>query len=195
MGQTESASRHPALPRLVVLAMLALAPFGCMRADGPTAPPASTTTPVPVGTIPLDSVATEVSSFVTLVNEHRVSLGLAPLIWDSRVAAVAQAHSQDMVDRNYFSHVTPDGQTPWDRLAAAGITYSTAGENIAYGYPTGTAVLAAWLSSAGHKANIENSNFTHHGVGLVGTTWTHMFITPSATSAAIAPAAAARLRR
>ncbi|HEY7728030.1 MAG TPA: CAP domain-containing protein, partial [Candidatus Eisenbacteria bacterium] len=108
---------------------------------------------------------------------------LAPLTWDPRVAAVAEGHSRDMVDRSYFSHVSPDGETPWDRLAAAGISYSAAGENIAYGYPTGSAVLAAWLGSPGHRANIENPSFTRHGVGLVGTYWTHVFIRPVSMSA------------
>lgn len=69
-------------------------------------------------------------------------------------------------------------------MADAGITYTTAGENIASGYPTASAVLAAWLSSPGHKANIENPNFTHHGTGLVGTYWTHVFIKPTTPPAA-----------
>lgn len=156
---------------LVALALLATAPIGCTGSDSPTAPMA------PGGGSPAPGPsAPEAQAFVTLMNQHRVSLGLSPLAWDGAVAAVATAHSQDMLDRGFFSHTNPDGETPWDRLAAAGITYTAAGENIAWGYPTGSAVLAAWLSSTGHKANIENPNFTHHGVGLVGTHWTHMFL-------------------
>jgi uncharacterized protein YkwD len=124
-----------------------------------------------------------VAAFVSLANEHRIAIGLAPLAWDARVAAVAQAHSQDMVDRGFFGHTNPDGLDPFERLTAAGIGYTYAGENIAYGFPSASSVLAAWLNSPGHRANIENPNYTHHGVGLVNTHWTHVFIRPSTPAA------------
>ncbi len=83
-----------------------------------------------------------------------------------------------MAANNYFSHTNLDGQNPFDRLGEAGITYSTAGENIAYGFTSAEAVLEGWLESAGHKANIENDSFTHHGVGYAsgGSYWTHLFM-------------------
>lgn len=74
-----------------------------------------------------------------------------------------------MQQREFFDHTNPDGDSPFDRLATAGITYSTAGENIAYGYQTAEAVVAAWLDSPGHRANIERESFTHHGIGYVDT--------------------------
>jgi len=120
----------------------------------------------------------EIVSFVDQMNAHRVSVGCAPLEWNQDVADVAQGHSQDMVDRDFFSHDNPDGASPFDRLRSAGIDFSRAAENIAYGYPTAAGVLAAWLDSPGHRANIENCALTDHGVGLVGTHWTHLFITP-----------------
>lgn len=162
------------IARFAVLAMLAALPISCGKSGAPTAPSVFSPAPAPTpGAGPTDA---EVVSFVASMNAHRVSLGLSALIWDSRVAAVAQAHSQDMVDRGYFSHTTPDGLSPWDRLAAGGVTYTEAGENIAWGYSTGDAVLSAWLGSPGHKANIEHATYTHHGVGKVGTHWTHVFI-------------------
>ena len=103
-------------------------------------------------------------------------MGLGALEWDAAVAAVATAHSADMIERQFFAHTNPDGDTPFDRLHDAGIVYLGAGENIAYGYPSAAAVLEAWLGSPGHRANIEYADFTHHGVGLVGTHWTHVFI-------------------
>jgi uncharacterized protein YkwD len=124
----------------------------------------------------------EVASFVKLMNRHRVSIGLSPLVWDSRAAAVAKAHSREMFDRRYFSHSWPDGRSTWDRLAARGVTYSEAGENIAWGQRTGSAVLTSWLNSPGHRANIERGSFTVHGVGKVGTYWTHVFIRLRRTS-------------
>ena len=120
----------------------------------------------------------EVASFVKLMNAYRVSRGLAPLVWDRRAAAVAEAHSRDMLRRHYFSHAWSDGRSTWDRLAARGVSYTQAGENIALGQHTGRAVLTSWLDSPGHRANIEGRGYTHHGVGKVGTYWTHIFIRP-----------------
>lgn len=124
------------------------------------------------------SASPAVTSFVEQMNAHRESVGCTALVWSSAVAAVAQAHSEDMVARDFFSHTNPDGASPFDRLATAGIAFSRAGENIAFGYPTAEAVLAGWLGSSGHRANIENCSFTEHGVGLDGTYWTHVFIRP-----------------
>jgi uncharacterized protein YkwD len=138
--------------------------------SNPPAPPA----PAPTS----EAADAEVQSFINLVNSHRTQMGLSPLIWDSRVAAVAQANSQDMVDRHYYGHINPDGLGPDDRLDAAGITYSWWGENYCYGFSTASAAYNFWINSAPHRANIENGNFTHHGIGKVGSVWTHVFIRP-----------------
>jgi len=120
----------------------------------------------------------EVERFVSLMNAHRIEVGCPALKWNPAVATVAQAHSEDMVARGFFSHTNPDGQSPFDRLSDAGVAYSSAAENIAWGYPTAEAVLTGWLGSPGHKANIENCALTEHGVGLQDTHWTHVFIRP-----------------
>lgn len=120
----------------------------------------------------------EVEQFVTLMNAHRSSVGCAPLTWRDDVATVAQAHSEDMIARGYFAHESPDGYSPFDRLSYAGIAYSRAAENIAWGYPSAAAVLEGWLDSPGHRRNIENCALTQHGVGLSQTHWTHLFVTP-----------------
>ena len=117
----------------------------------------------------------EVQAFVTLVNEHRLEVGCDALEWHAGVADVAQAHSADMVERDFFAHTNPDGESPFDRLTAAGIDFGAAAENIAYGYPGAEAVLQGWLDSSGHRQNIENCGLRQHGVGLVGTHWTHLF--------------------
>ena len=168
--------------RIAAVLLLSILPVGCVDDDPPTAPSSGSPSPSPgPGTDPTDP---EVISFVDRMNAHRVSLGLAPLVWHSGVAAVATAHSQDMEDRDFFSHTNPDGEDPGDRLDDAGITYRAWGENIAWGYSTGASVLSAWLASSGHRANIENGTFTHHGVGKVGTIWTHVFLRPSTSSSA-----------
>src|SRR4029453_12310533 len=103
--------------------------------------------------------------FEQLANAHRARAGCGRLRGDPPPAAVAQAHADDMVRRDFFSHTNPDGQSPFDRLRAAGVTYVAAAENIAFGYPTAAAVLEGWLGSSGHRANVENCAYTHHGVG------------------------------
>ena len=113
-----------------------------------------------------------------MMNEHRVSVGCEPLSWDPAVAAVAEAHSADMVAREYFDHTNPDGYSPFDRLTTAGVAYRRAAENIAWGYRSAQAVLDGWLDSPGHRSNIENCALSHHGVGLVDWHWTHVFTTP-----------------
>jgi uncharacterized protein YkwD len=120
----------------------------------------------------------ELVLFIELMNDHRESEGCPRLVWNAEVADVAQAHSEDMVERDFFAHTNPDGDSPFDRLQNAGVPYSGGAENIAWGYPSAAAVLAGWLNSAGHKANIENCSLTEHGVGLVLSHWTHLFIRP-----------------
>lgn len=113
------------------------------------------------------------------MNDHREDQGLEPLVWNDALGGVAQAHSKDMRDRNYFKHENPDGEDPFDRMRAAGISYRGAGENIAQGYRTGQSVLDGWLGSTGHRVNIEKSAYTDHGLGYVedGNYWTLVFAT------------------
>lgn len=156
---------------LTILAVMLLA-GGTGDASSYTSAASPTRASAP-GTGPSDR---EFVSFVKLMNAHRVSVGLSALVWDRRAAAVAQAHSRDMLDQHYFSHTSRDGRSTWDRLAAGGVVYSQAGENIAWGERTGSAVLTAWLGSPGHRANIQRGAYTRHGVGKVGNYWTHVFI-------------------
>lgn len=116
-----------------------------------------------------------------LVNEERAKRSLSPLSWSDELAEVARAHSEDMLKRNFFSHTNPDGKSPFDRMRAYGISYRSAGENIAAGQKTPEAVVEAWMNSEGHRANILNSSYTKLGVGYVsgngayGTYWTQNF--------------------
>lgn len=125
-----------------------------------------------------DPPAGAVDAFVTQMNAHRESVGCSALGWHSATADVAHGHSQDMQDRGFFSHTNPDGDSPWDRLAEGGVTWNgPAGENIAQTAGGAESALQLWLNSPGHRANIENCAFSHHGVGLAGSYWTHVFIT------------------
>lgn len=113
-----------------------------------------------------------------LVNEERAKVGCSPLTADPELAALAQDHSEDMAERGYFSHTTPEGRSPWDRAAAAGVD-NMGGENIARGQADAAAVMSAWMNSDGHRANILNCDFRTLGVGAHfaqgGPWWTQAF--------------------
>ncbi len=127
----------------------------------------------------LDSTVTSYEAeVVRLVNVERAKKGLKPLTEDWQLSRVARYKSQDMKDNKYFSHTSPTYGSPFDMMKKFGITYRTAGENIAMGQRTPQAVVTAWMNSSGHRANILNPSFTKIGVGYVanGHYWTQMFI-------------------
>ena len=123
-----------------------------------------------------------------LINQQRVANGLQPLGFDTKLAAIARAHSQDMIDRNYFAHTTPDGKTLWDRYKEADhyTCYGIGGENIAkiqlYNFVTYTNNIPTyewrsqdqlpeisvndWMQSLGHRTNILDSHWSNEGIGV-----------------------------
>lgn len=163
------------------------APTKAPEAAAPTAAPtkapeAATPTPAPTKAPSVSSNASAMELEVfNLVNQVRAQYGLSSLKWADDLANVARAHSQDMINRKYFSHNDPNGNSPFDRLRNNGINYRTAAENIAYGQRTPQAVMDAWMNSSGHRANILNANVKEIGVGAAtasnGTIyWTQMFV-------------------
>ncbi|GAA2056345.1 hypothetical protein GCM10009839_76820 [Catenulispora yoronensis] len=115
---------------------------------------------------------------VTLTNAQRTAHGCPALRSDARLRLAAIAHSVDMRTRDYFAHSSPDGATPWTRIAAQGYTDPSA-ENIAMGQATPQAVVEAWMNSPGHRANILNCSSKAVGVGVQfgpgGPWWTQDF--------------------
>lgn len=83
------------------------------------------------------------------------------------------------MSRDYFSHTSPDGSDPGDRVTAAGYRWSTYGENIAKGQSSPASVMDSWMNSPGHRANIVNCAFKEIGVGKQdssgGPVWTQVF--------------------
>lgn len=136
----------------------------------------------PGQSINIPTVDASVTNFeqevIRLVNEIRRENGLKELAYDWELGRVARFKSQDMKDNKYFAHNSPVYGTPFQMIKNFGISYRSAGENIAKGYATPQAVVTGWMNSSGHRANILNVNFTHIGVGYVsgGSYWTQMFI-------------------
>jgi uncharacterized YkwD family protein/spore coat assembly protein SafA len=129
----------------------------------------------------IDNVKNVETEVLTLVNQERQKAGLKPLEMDWELQRVARMKSQDMAQKNYFSHTSPTYGSPFDMMKQFGISFRTAGENIATGQRTAQEVMDSWMKSQGHRENILKSDFTHIGVGYYrggsyGTMWTQMFI-------------------
>lgn len=101
-----------------------------------------------------------------LVNIERVKAGIEPVVFDDSLRTVARAHSQDMFERGYFSHYTPDGLSPFDRMMDAGIEFNFAGENLALA-PSTDLAMQGLMNSPGHRKNILSPNFNKIGVGII----------------------------
>ncbi|MSU76244.1 hypothetical protein EXS54_02125 [Patescibacteria group bacterium] len=110
--------------------------------------------------------AKDEARMLQMVNQERLKVGLGPVTNDDQLKAVGRAHSRDMLVRGYFSHNTPEGLDPFDRMEKAGITYQVAGENLAFA-PTTEIAMSGLMNSPGHKANILKTDFTKLGVGCM----------------------------
>lgn len=138
----------------------------------------ASTAPKPSSTPKATATASGVvARVVQLVNAERSKVGCSALTLNATLSKVAQAHSEDMALHRNMSHSGSDGSSPGDRLTNAGYTWSAYGENVAYGYASPDQVMAAWMASPGHRANILNCTFKEIGVGLAqpGDYWTQDF--------------------
>ena len=130
----------------------------------------------------IPSVSEEVLEFekevIRLVGAERAKVGLGPLKHNWQLSRVARFKSEDMSEKKYFSHTSPTYGSPFEMIRNFGISYKSAGENIARGYADPKTVVDGWMNSSGHRANILNSGFREIGVGYCpdGKYWTQMFI-------------------
>jgi uncharacterized protein YkwD len=145
-----------------------------------------------IGMVPITEVAADpapaqtdhaaVLRVLDLTNAERGKVGLAPLVLSPELQAAAQTYSQVLAGGICFEHTCGPVPNLEDRDAAVGyIGWTTIGENIAGGYPTPEAVVAGWMGSAGHRANILSATFTEIGIGVAsgnarfGVCWTEEF--------------------
>lgn len=110
-------------------------------------------------------LSTDEERAVALVNADRAAQGLPPLAVNMTLVALARDYAQDMIDRRFAAHTSPDGETFEGRLARYGVTYLTAGENLAKNVSVDEATRAL-MNSPGHRANILSSSFTEVGIGV-----------------------------
>lgn len=107
------------------------------------------------------------SVLITLTNQERENLGLAPLKENIKLNGVALEKAKDMLANNYFAHSSPTGVTPWHWFQNAGYRYQAAGENLAIGFIDSQEVVDAWIESPSHRANLLNSNFKEIGIAVL----------------------------
>ncbi len=128
--------------------------------------------------VPVASAAVPRSDEQTLlddVNRERLANGRPPLEFDQRLSALARAHAVDMAARKYFSHQTPEGLSPFDRMDRAAYTYSYAGENMALDENAVSADRALW-NSPEHRGNTLEPHYARIGIATVRTTGGELFV-------------------
>ena len=152
-------------------------------ADIKSAAPATTAAPASAAAPTSSNIGAYEQQVVDLVNKERAAAGLSALKVNTTLANVAEKKAEDLRDNNYFAHQSPTYGSPFDMMKQFGISYTSAGENIAKGQKTPDEVMNGWMNSEGHRANILNSSYTEIGVGYVtdsngGTYWVQEFIRP-----------------
>lgn len=134
--------------------------------------------------IPAVTTTTQENEVVRLVNIQRAKAGLPALKMNWQLSRVARYKSADMASKGYFSHNSPTYGTPFQMMENFGLSFTAAGENIAYGQRTPAEVMDAWMNSPGHRSNIMSGSFSEIGVGLAKNKngvcyWTQQFMRAS----------------
>ncbi|MEW6425350.1 MAG: CAP domain-containing protein [Bacillota bacterium] len=150
-----------------------------IREPGPQPKPQPQPAPAPRPE-PVKELTADEQRMVELVNQERARYGLPALKVNPELVKVARLKAQDMVANNYFGHTSPTYGSPFAMMKQFGITYRTAGENLA-GAPAVEIAHRNLMNSPGHRANILNSSFTQVGIGVVegspyGKIFVQMFI-------------------
>jgi len=107
------------------------------------------------------------SEVIRLTNEKRAEAGLPALVENGTLSQAAQAKGADMLNRDYWSHVAPDGTQPWTFFTNAGYKYRYAGENLARDFSSAPAAVEAWMASPTHKDNIMSPKYKEIGIAVV----------------------------
>jgi len=115
------------------------------------------------------------NNFDFLLNQERSQNDREPLTSIEALRLAAQAHADDMRQKNYFSHIGQDGSSHEDRIREHGYIACSTGENIAKGQKTPDAVMRAWMNSPGHRENILKARSQHYGIGVSGDIWVALF--------------------
>jgi uncharacterized protein YkwD len=128
----------------------------------PVKPAASQASASPAITNPQDLFDQQI---LGLVNQERAKVGADPLKINEQLDLAADQHTLDQASMNKMSHTGSNGSNMGDRIKNAGYVFSSAGENVAYGFGDAAAVMNGWMNSEGHRQNILNPNYKEIGIG------------------------------
>ena len=111
------------------------------------------------------------NAVAAMINDYRVASGLNAIAYEPTLTYIAKYRSQDLMDRNYWSHYTPEGTTVFNLFRANGVKYKIGGENLGQATPAGIgspeAFMDAWKNSSSHNANMLRNGYNYIGVGMV----------------------------
>lgn len=135
---------------------------------------------------------------ISLTNNKRTSEGLSALSYNSALAEAARKKGEDMLEKDYWAHIAPDGVEPWKFFVEEGYRYRFAGENLARDFPDETSAVSAWMASPSHRENILSSKYEEIGIAVVEgdlagvetTIIVQLFGTKMAQAAAVVPTTA-----
>ncbi len=152
---------------------------------------------VALGVIAITPASAELSTITTsrmiqLTNAERTKVGLPALTVNSKLSQAAKEKGNDMLNNDYFAHISPAGVTPWFWINKAGYSYLIAGENLAIDFTEAEDVAAAWVASPSHRENLLRPDYTETGLAVVSgefqggtsTIVVHMFGKPSSAQVA-----------
>lgn len=108
-----------------------------------------------------------ISDLLNSTNNMRTERGLSALKLNGQLSRAAEAKAQDMLEKDYWAHESPDGKEPWDFIVGAGYDYLYAGENLAVDFNESQNVVEAWYESPSHRANLLNDKYTEIGFAVV----------------------------
>ncbi|NOU99109.1 CAP domain-containing protein [Paenibacillus planticolens] len=140
-------------------------------ANQPTARPQTSVNPQPAS-----NASQSAQQVLDLVNQERTKAGLSALSMNGTLSKMAMDKAKDMYNNKYFDHQSPTYGSPFDMMNAYGVTYNSAGENIAQGQTSPAEVMNQWMNSPGHRANILNSSYTQIGIAYYNGEWVQEFI-------------------
>ena len=153
---------------LVISACLAVSPASSIEVKAASTTQQQTAA---AGARPQAAMGDYENTVAALINDYRTSNGLNAIAYEPTLTYVAKLRSADLMDRNYFSHYTPEGTNVFDLFRANGIAFSIGGENLAQAMPAAIgspeAFLGAWQNSAAHNANMLRVGYNYIGVGMV----------------------------
>lgn len=126
----------------------------------------NTPTLVPTPT-PTETPEETKKKIIELTNEEREKIGLNPLKESPLLDSSAEEKANDMITKDYWSHINPQGAQPWVLFGKVGYRYQHAGENLAKDFNSSEQTITAWMNSPGHKENIVNGNYKEIGVAVI----------------------------